>query len=64
MSEQKPTAKLIGEGSNVFNLLGICTKALRQAGKVKEAEELSEKVWECSSYHEALKLMGDYVEIE
>ena len=64
MTEQKPTAKLVGEDGNVFNLIGICTKALKRAGKSEEAKELSERVWECGSYHEALKLMGEYVEIE
>lgn len=64
MTEQKPTVKLTGHDSSVFNLIGVCTIALNQAGKSAEAKELSERMWECSSYHEALTLMGEYVDIE
>ena len=35
MSEiKKPKVKLIGEDGNVFNLMGLCVKALRKAGKI------------------------------
>jgi hypothetical protein len=59
----KPKAKLIGEDGNVFNLIGICSKALKKAGMHDEAKEMTEKVFSSNSYDEALAIMGDYCDI-
>lgn len=61
---EKPTVELIGQDGNVFNLLGICSKALRRAGQTDKAQEMSQKVMSCGSYDEALQIMMEYVEIE
>lgn len=55
--------KLLGEDGNIFNLVGLTTGAMKKAGFRKEAEELSEKVWECESYDEALTLIMTYVDV-
>jgi len=58
----KPKVKLVGQNGNVFNLLGICTKALKRAGQYEEAQELKKRVFSSGSYDEALALMLEYVD--
>ena len=61
---EKPKAKVIGENANVFNLLAICTLALKRAGQREKVAEITEKVFVCGSYDEALTIMGEYCELE
>lgn len=61
---EKPTVKLSGQDGNVFNLIGICSKALRKAGQPDKAKEMSEKVFECDSYGSALQIMMEYCDVE
>jgi hypothetical protein len=60
---KKSIVKLTATDSNIFSILGKCTKALKDNGQRKEADELSSKVFECSSYDEALRLCMDYVNV-
>lgn len=60
----RPAVKLTGTDGNVFALIGECRKALKAAGQADRANELSQKVFDCKSYDEALALMGEYVEVE
>ena len=60
----KPKVQLVGQDGNVFNLLGICTKALKRADQYDEAKELQNRVTSCGSYAEALSIMLDYVDAE
>ena len=60
----KPTVKLIGQDGNVFNLIGIVSKALRKNGQANEAKEFVEKAMTSDSYDEVLELIGEYVDIE
>ncbi len=62
-TKTKPKVQLSGQDGNVFNLIGICTKALKRAGQIKEAEELSEKIFASGSYNEALQIMQEYCEV-
>lgn len=52
----KIQVQLTGEDGNVFNLLGIVTKALKRNGQREESKELAERIWESASYDEALQL--------
>lgn len=61
---EKPTAQIIGQDGNIFNILGICTQALKRAGQREQAKELSKKVFAAGSYDEALSICMDYVEVE
>lgn len=61
---EKPIAKLIGQDGNVFNLVGIASKALRKANQADKATEMTEKVFGSGSYEEALNIIGEYCEIE
>ncbi|WP_353892913.1 hypothetical protein PRVXH_002303 [Proteinivorax hydrogeniformans] len=60
----KPKVKLIGENGNIFNLIGIASRALKGVGMKKEAEEMVEKVILSTSYDEALRVLMEYVEVE
>ena len=62
---KKPKAKLVGEDGNVFILMGICFKALKDAGMHAEAKEMMEKITHtATSYTEALAIMMEYCETE
>ncbi len=60
---EKPKAKVIGENGNVFNLIGICSKALKNAGQPDKAKEMSGRVMASGSYTEALQIMEEYCEL-
>ena len=62
----KPTCKLIGENGNIFNLIGIASRALKENGSPDQAEEMRKRIMggEASSYDEALRIIMEYVEIE
>ena len=63
--DYKPTAKLIGQNGNIFNLLDIARMALIEDGKDERANELQKVVTtQCKSYDEALYTIMDYVEVE
>jgi len=63
-TELKPTVNLINADGNIFNLIGIASKALKRAGMKSQAEELVTKAFNCQSYDEALRVIMDYVEVE
>lgn len=60
---KKPTAKLVGQDGNVFNLIGICSKALKKAGMQDKAKEMAERCFQAKSYDEALQIMSDYCDL-
>ena len=60
--EMKPAAEMIGKNGNVYNLMAICRQALRKYPNA--FNELRDRVFEASSYEEALTIMSEYVEIE
>ena len=62
---KKPTCKLIGENGNIFNLLGIASRA-KENDLISQAEEMKYRIisGEAGSYDEALHIIMEYVEIE
>lgn len=60
---KKPDCKLIGEDGNIFNLMGIASRTLRQNGMADEAVEMRDRIRESGSYDEALCIIGEYVNI-
>ena len=61
----KPKAKLVGENGNVFNLMGICSRALKDAGMPDKATEMCDKIENTAkSYDEALGIMMEYCDVE
>lgn len=61
--KKKPNCKLIGEDGNIFNLMGIASKTLRQNGMAEQAVEMRDRICASGSYGEALCIIGDYVNI-
>lgn len=59
----KPDCALIGEDGNIFNLMGIASRTLKENGMANEAKEMCERVRSSGSYYEALGVIGEYVNI-
>lgn len=62
-SAQKPDCPLIGQDGNIFNLLGIAARTLRENDRAEQAKELCNRVYASGSYGEALNIIGEYVNI-
>ena len=58
------TVKLVGENGNVFNLLGVCIRAMTRVGLIKEANSLRLEVMSATSYDQALRIMSTYCDVE
>lgn len=54
---------LVGEDGNIFNLVGLTSKALKRNGYKEYAEELNSRLKEQESYGDALNLISEYVTI-
>ena len=61
--QQKPDCPLIGADSNVFNLMGIAARTLRENELPEQAEEMIQKVTSSGIYDEALGIISDYVNV-
>ena len=59
----KPDCALIGQDGNIFNLMGIASRTLKQNGMADEAKEMCSRVTSSGSYYEALNIIGEYVNI-
>lgn len=58
----KLKVKLVGQNGNIFNILGIASRALKEAGYADEAKEMQIKVFASDSYEEALAIVLQYVD--
>lgn len=58
----KPKVKLVGQDGNIFNILGIASRALKEAGYADEAKEMQTEVFASDSYEEALAIVLQYVD--
>ncbi len=61
--QKKPDCKLICEDGNIFNLMGIASRTLRQNGMAEQAVEMRDRIRASGSYDEALCIIGEYVNI-
>lgn len=60
----KPDCELIGQDSNIYNLMSIASRTLKQNGMCDEAKEMVERITNGSvNYYEALNIIGEYVNI-
>lgn len=60
---QKPDCPLIGQDGNIFNLMGITSRTLREHGMAEEAKEMYQRITQSESYEAALNIIGEYVNI-
>lgn len=63
VAKQKPDCELIGQDGNIFNLMGIASRTLRQNGMADEATEMCNRIRGSDSYNSALCIIGEYVNI-
>ncbi len=61
--KRKPDCPLIGQNGNVFNLVGIAARTLKDNKMSAEANEMRSRVLDSGSYAEALSIIGEYVNI-
>ena len=60
---RKPDCPLIGQDGNIFNLMGIAGRTLRDNGMPEQAKEMRSRIMESGSYHEALAIIQDYANV-
>lgn len=60
---EKPDCALIGQDGNIFNLVGIASRTLKENGMKDQAKEMADRVFASGSYYEALNIIGEYVNI-
>lgn len=60
---QKPDCPLIGQDGNIFNLMGIASRTLKQNGLADQAKEMCDRIHESGDYYKALGVIGEYVNI-
>ena len=61
--KQKPNCALIGQDSNIFNLVGIASRTLKDNGLRAEAEEMSNRAFSAGDYYKAIGIIEEYVNI-
>ena len=63
--QEKPECPLIGENGNIFRLIGVASRTLRDNGLAGQAQEMQKRITggDCHSYEEALSIIGEYVTI-
>lgn len=63
---KKPIAIISEENNdNVFSLVGVCKRALIDAGMRDEAQEMANRVYASNSFgEEAKKIMAEYCELK
>ena len=59
----KPDCPLIGEDSNIFNLMAIASRTLKENGLPEQAREMRQRIEKSHSYDSALSIISDYVNI-
>ena len=59
----KPDCPLIGRDGNIFNLMGIASRTLRDNGLDDAAKEMCERIRGSGNYYKALGIIGEYVNI-
>lgn len=64
MSKTNINVKLTGKNGNVFNLISICTQALREHGLKNKIAEFQSEVTSSKSYEEALGVMINWFNVE
>lgn len=61
--QKKPDCPLIGQDGNIYNLMGIASRTLRENGMGDQATEMCNRIHKSGSYNEALCILDEYVNI-
>lgn len=62
--KDNPSLQLLGHDGNIFAILGSASRLLKRDGRFEDAEEMFQKVQECSNYNNALIVISKYVHTE
>ena len=63
-SNDKPKCPLIGQDGNIFNLMGIASRTLKNNGMDEQSKEMINRITkEPKSYEEAIGIITEYVEV-
>ena len=61
---KRPRCSLIGKDGNIFNLMGIASRTLKENNMEELAKEMCNKITtQAKSYDQALSILGEYVDI-
>ena len=60
--KEKPMCPIIGANGNVYNILGIASRTLKDNDMADAANEMYSRVTSSGSYEEALAIIMEYVE--
>lgn len=60
---EKPDCPLIGADSNIYDLMGIAARTLKDNGMKEEAAEMRQRIIDSGSYDNALCVIDEYVNI-
>lgn len=63
MEKEKPKCALIGQDGNIFNLMEIASRTLRNNDMEEDAKEMIIIIEESKSYDETLCIISEYVDI-
>ena len=61
--QEKPDCPLIGADGNIFNLMGLASRTLRENGMGEQAKEMCGRIQSSENYDKALNIIGEYVNI-
>jgi len=59
--QRKPNCPIIGADGNIFNIMGIAARTLKENGMAEAAKEMRSRVTESGSYDNALAIIMEYV---
>ena len=59
--KEKPMCPIIGANGNIFNILGIASRTLKENDMADEAQEMYSRVTFSGSYEEALGIITEYI---
>ena len=62
-TQKKPECPLIGQNGNIFVLMGVASKALKENDMAEQAKEMCGRITASGSYEEALGIISEYVEV-
>lgn len=62
-TQKKPECPLIGQNGNIFVLMGIASKTLKENDMAEQAKEMCGCITASGSYEEALGIISEYVEV-
>lgn len=54
---------MIGQDGNIFNLIGIASRTLKNNGMREESEEMVNRITKSHNYYDAIAIIGEYVDI-